>query len=221
MSSPEIRRVVSLFLVAVSIAAIASGCYVSSGRQMIPVEDSAPDLQADPLDGMLPDLQQDSIDSMVPDPYPTDLADEEDSASDDPPEETGPCCQLVGEPVQIDETLQINDEMDGGGPPSVAWNGRGWGVAWSMGLPPYCTFRALDAQAVPLGSPVRNHDLGPFCTSIGWNGNNYAMVGYDSYQRGFVAMLSESGDLVSGIGEFGEDIDGPDLEWLNSIAPLH
>jgi len=137
---------------------------------------------------------------------PVDAYPEIPDVSDD-----APVAVLVGPPVPLDEDLFI------GGPPTVAWNGSGWGVAWSGGETPL-VFCSLDADARPTGPIVTvAPGLSGWHTSLAWKEDHYgisvATVEYRSDFNVYFGTIDPTGRLVSGMTWIDYASDDPDIAW--------
>jgi hypothetical protein len=212
-------------LTAAFILAAAAGCYESSYREG--TLDAAGDAREDTPGRDTADIGVEEMSEGRADeasegwgdlgPRPSDSPDADTWEDTDPSilEEDDPCCELVGDPVQID------DGFGSGGPPAVAWNGDGWGVVWGAFFTGI-TFRPLDPMAVPLGPPVFfPMEFQTIFPAIDWNPDHYGVVGFPYVHTsgegpGFVALLDEAGGILAH-GEIpGESVCEPDIAWYET-----
>jgi len=131
-----------------------------------------------------------------PDARPSDYPEADDWIDTDPSAlgDGDPCCDLVGDPIVLD------GPEDGGGPPVVAWNGAGWGVAWGG-----TTFRSLGRLGEPIG-PVVHIRGGGGVQALEWGTGQY---GAASSQ---VVMLDADGTVLAGPTRFGgEEVEQQDI----------
>jgi hypothetical protein len=132
-----------------------------------------------------------------PDARPSDYP-EADDWHDSDPSKIGagePCCDLVGDAVELD------GPQNASGPPVVAWNGEGWGVAW-----PPIAFRSLDPLGTPLGDVVMVSNNWTVL-ALEWGYDRYAVAAGGSV----VGMLDRSGTLMTDLTGLGEAVGSPDV----------
>jgi hypothetical protein len=212
--------IIVVFLVS---GALLSGCYSSAGggqhrdgsEDAAVGEDSSPDAPAD-----APDFSQDadadgSLDPLT-DTQPWDAPDLALPEFDLPEiAEDAPAAETVGPPVILD------DETQAGGPPSVTWNGSGWGVVWGDMMTPI-VFRPLDPMADPVGPAViLDPSLNYFDARIEWHSGHYGVVGTrqsDSVYMVGLIIVDPAGAPLSGPTWVGEDSYEPDFSWSDQAG---
>ena len=116
------------------------------------------------------------------------------------------------------------------GLPSIAWNGRGYGVAWEDARTgnPVVYFALLDArgrrtrQEVPIGNAVGAVPLGDLPPSLVWTGSEFAVAWRNASPGNgeiFFARVDESGSRIGTpvrLTNDAADSSSPSLAWTGT-----
>lgn len=145
------------------------------------------------------------------DARPSDYPEADDWTDADPSAIEGePCCELVGDPIGVDDAGM---HSRGG---LVAWNGSGWGVAWTTswyGSDGQLLFQPLDPDGARAGGTTEfetgDHS---FAFDLEWGWDRYGVTVYTP--RGTmnaVTMLGEGGENLTGWTMLAEDASAPSI----------
>ncbi|MBI5486435.1 MAG: DUF4215 domain-containing protein [Deltaproteobacteria bacterium] len=125
------------------------------------------------------------------------------------PDEEAPA-EPVGDPVAAD------DSFDAGGPPVVDWNGTGWGVVWGAWGP--LRFRALDADAHPIGPPGTLPVDGGY-VALAWGEDRFAFAAANwSHYEVAVGTVDGLGALRSGPTWMPAHGEHPGIAWSPALG---
>ncbi len=180
----------------IALGVLVLGCGARSAHPGIdaPGEDAGRDTGVSTLDAGTDELD------LGADSRPSDYPEADDWTDVDPSAVEGqPCCDLVGDPVELDGVQNASGE------PVVAWDGSGWGVAWGS------TFRQLDEEAQPIGDLVTVGSGSTYCAALEWGADRYGFAGHGRGGGIEVAMLDSGGAPIGAPGGFGNPAEHPDL----------
>lgn len=195
------------------ILSFAVGCGARSVRDGIGSDiglDSDADSDSDTGSGTGSGSGGDELD-LGPDARPSDYPDADDWTDADPSAIEGdPCCELVGEPTQVDDAATHSR------PGLVEWNGDGWAVLWTSswyGPDGELLFQALDPDGQRIGSTAAtatgDHS---YAADIEWGSDRYGVTVYTPRgEMNAVAMLGADGADLTGWTMLGADATQPFL----------
>ena len=116
-----------------------------------------------------------------------------------------PVLEPIGPPIVVNGGTR-------GGNPVVAWNGEGWGVAWSGGSGD--NFRAFDEMGVPLGHTVDLDISDGGVADMAWRDGFYAIaLGSPRPAAAYLAVVDAGAVMVHAPSLVADGVEMPDLAW--------